>query len=124
MNNPKYLAQSAGWMASPHEIMEYHQKLCVAGFLPPYDGERVQLDGLHLHNVEFWSGGIQLWCDHCNVQRIVLVDETFGNHLLYHTANNKQHIVPVERLVRVVDYWGQLQSVIHAAQQEKSTSGS
>ena len=122
IDNPKYLAQPAGWMASRDEIMHYHQKLCVDGMLPPFDGEHYVWDGLHVHTVEFWSGGLQFWCKHCNVQRMVLVDETFGNHLLYHTSNNKQNSIPQERLVKVVNYLGQLQTVIEVARSERERS--
>ena len=119
VDNPKFLAQPAGWMASRDEIMEYHQKLCVAGILPPFDGNDYPWDGLHYLNVEFWSGGLQFWLKHCNIQRIILVDETFGNHLLYHTEVKKQYTIPQQRLVRVVDYFRQLQTVIQVARGER-----
>ena len=120
IGDPKFLAQPAGWMASRTDIMEYHQHLCASGFLPPYQGELFPLDGLHRHNVEFWSGGIQLWCKYCNIQRVLLVDSTsFAKQLLYHSANNKQYSKPTERLVRAVDYFGQVHTVINRAQQEK-----
>ena len=111
--DPRYLAQSAGWMGSPKELMELHTKLCDGGFLPPYDeSRRFQRDGLHRHNVEFWSGGIQMWCGFCNIQRIVSLDPNrFSKHLIYHTANNKQKKIPEERLVRVTDFFGQLHTL-------------
>ena len=111
--DPRYLAQSAGWMASPRELMELHTRLCDGGFLPPYDeSRRFQRDGLHRHNVEFWSGGIQMWCGFCNIQRIVSLDpKHFSKHLIYHTANNKQKKLPDERLVRVTDLFGQLHTL-------------
>jgi hypothetical protein len=83
---PKFMAQSAGWIGSRREILELHQLLCRGGFLPPFDGQDMPKDGL-THNVEFWSGGIQMWCNFCNIQRIIpLIPEEFSKHLLYHTT--------------------------------------
>jgi hypothetical protein len=107
-----FLAQSAGWMASPREILELHSHLCLGGFLPPFSHKDFPRDGLQGHNVEFWSGGLQLWCAKCNMQRIVLLDPLyFSNHLIYHTANNKQRMIDQRRLVRVTDLLGQLYTI-------------
>ena len=112
-SDPRYLAQSAGWMSSPREIMQLHTKLCNFNmFLPPFEGDRFPRDGLHRHNVEFFSGGIQLWCGFCNMQRIVLLDpQHFSKHLIYHTANNKQKRIKRDRLVRATDLFGQLHTI-------------
>jgi hypothetical protein len=108
-----FLAQSAGWMASPREVMELHDpQLCDGGFLPPFDHQNFPMDGLHRHNVEFWSGGIQMWCGMCNLQRILLLDPLhFSKHLIYHTANNKQRSLDRQRFVRMTDLLGQLYTV-------------
>jgi hypothetical protein len=107
-----FLAQSAGWMASPRDILELHHHLCVGGFLPPFSHKDFPRDGLQGHNVEFWSGGLQLWCGKCNMQRILLLDPLhFSKHLIYHTANNKQRMIDQRRLVRVTDLMGQLYTI-------------
>jgi hypothetical protein len=119
-SDPRYVAQSAGWIASPREIMEFHNVLCVGGFLPPFDHPNFPMDGLHRHNVEFWSGGIQLWCGTCNIQRILLLDPPhFSKHLIYHTANNKQIKIAQNRLVRVTNLLGQLYTLQQQASNVK-----
>jgi hypothetical protein len=84
--HPHFLAQPAGWMASRREILEY-DVMCQGGFFPPFEGH--EMDGLFQHNVEYWSGGLQLWCRSCNIARFVDLQQ-FDRHLLYHTSNNKQ----------------------------------
>jgi hypothetical protein len=113
IDHAAFLAQSAGWMASPREIMELHDpRLCDGGFLPPYSSGMFPMDGLRGHNVEFWSGGIQMWCGMCNLQRILLLDPLhFSKHLIYHTANNKQRTLDRQRFVRMTDLLGQLYTV-------------
>jgi hypothetical protein len=119
-SDPRYVAQSAGWISSRREILEFHTSLCVGGFLPPFDHENFLMDGLHRHNVEFWSGGIQLWCGTCNIQRILLLDPpNFSKHLIYHTANNKQMKIAQDRLVRVTDLLGQLYTLQQQASNVK-----
>lgn len=109
--DPKYIAQSAGWMASPEELMEFHEEFCPGSFLPPFVAPVFQQDGFWRNNVEFWSGGIQLWC-RCDIQRIVSLesDQEFSKHLIYHSSNNKQKSIPTERLVRVSNFLGQLKT--------------
>ena len=110
-SDPKLLSQSAGWMMTRKEILEHHNNLCKGGFLPPFDTPHFQHDGLYLNNVEYWSGGLQMWCwrDGCNIQRIIsLHPANFSKHLLYHSANNKQIGVRQPRLVKANTLLGQL----------------
>ena len=116
--DPNFLAQSAGWMMTFRQVVELHTDLCP--FLPPYDTLRE--DGLRKHNVEFWSGGLQLWCgrDGCNIQRIVALDGSdFSKHLLLHAANNKQKTIQRQRRVRAMDYLSQLQTLRERAMGKK-----
>jgi hypothetical protein len=112
-----YLAQSAGWMATPKELMELHIDLCDGGFLPPFDLPNFPRDGLHKHNVEFWSGGIQLSCGKCRMTRVIPLME-FDKHLLYHTSNNKQHTKDPNRFVRAQTLLAQLTLTKQQAQRE------
>lgn len=119
--NNELFGQSAGWMASRKEIMKFDQVLCVGGFLPPFDLPWMKDDGMGYatDHVEFWSGGMQLWGQTCDIQRIVSLDpRQFSRHLLYHTANNKQVEITSERLVKVSTLLGQLHSVKHKAEAE------
>ena len=110
----KNLAQSAGWMGSQAEIMEFHTSLCNGGFVPPFDSPTHPSDGWG-GTVEFWSGGIQLWAEKCRIQRFIPLKE-FDRHLLHHTSDNKQLKMPQERQVLAQDMLGQLQVVAeHAA---------
>jgi hypothetical protein len=114
----EYFGQSAGWMASRKEIMQFDQ-LCHGGFLPPFDLPWMEDDGMGwtTDQVEFWSGGMQLWGQMCEMQRIVSLDpRQFSRHLLYHTSNNKQVEITSERLVKVSTLLGQLHSVKHKAE--------
>jgi len=93
----KYAAQGGGWMGSSAEIMEYHADLCPedtgTSFLPPFNNTRHPRDGLRRHNVEYWSGGIQIYSDKaCGVQRVYEMESAseFSKHLVYHASNNKQ----------------------------------
>ena len=111
--DPKLLAQSAGWMMTRKQILELHLDACAGSFLPPFDSP-MKSDGLYSHNVEFWSGGIQMWCarDGCNIQRILALDpKRFAHHLSYHSANNKQKSVVNERLVNADIFLGQLNTM-------------
>jgi hypothetical protein len=114
---PHFLAQSAGWMATPAELLELHSQLCEGGFMPPFDMPRYPRDGFWKNNVEYWSGGIQMWCGVCGIQRVLSIAD-FSKHLLYHTSNNKQHAKPRERLALAQDVQRQLQVVQDRAQQE------
>ena len=113
--NPKLIAQTAGWMASRQEILDL-DGYCLGGFLPPFDTPRDGLD----NNVEFWSGGIQMSCE-CNVQRILPLGDpdAISRHLLYHTTNVKQlQVQVVKRLVRINDFMGQMTTVQKVAQRK------
>jgi hypothetical protein len=122
--NPRLLAQSAGWMMTNREVLEFHAELCEGAFLPPFDLPTFGHDGLYQNNVEYWSGGIQMWCfkNGCNIQRIVSLDPTnFSKHLLYHSANNKQKALQRmrHRLVKVNNLLGQLNTYRKQATAEK-----
>jgi hypothetical protein len=114
----EYFGQSAGYMSTTRKIWEYQTKFCkgLSSFLPPLDPPRFEEDGMSytIDNVEYWSGGMQLYSQTCEIQRIVSVDN-FSNHLLYHTANNKQKEISKGRLVRATTLLGQLYTVQQTA---------
>ena len=83
--DPHLISQSAGWMGTRREILEFNE-MCHGSFLPPFDA--YPQDGLWRNNVEYWSGGIQLWSATCNIARFVDLQQ-FDRHLVYHTSNNK-----------------------------------
>jgi hypothetical protein len=114
----RYLGQSAGWMATPAEILEFHTELCQGGFVPPFESPKFPRDGFWRNNVEFWSGGLQLWCISCAIQRFIPIHQ-FDQHLLYHSSNNKQFEKPKPRLVLAQHLLGQLQLTQRRAQQER-----
>ena len=64
---PELIAQQGGWMATQSQIARLNnnhqskQPLCMGNFLPPYDQPTYHGDGQHSMNVEFWSGGYQLF---------------------------------------------------------------
>jgi hypothetical protein len=122
--NPKLMAQSAGWMGSRQEVMELHE-LCKGGFFPPFDPPYFPSDGLAGKNVEFWSGGLQLWGNLCHIQRFISLDpHRFSLQLMYHISNNKQRKIQKKRLVRVNHLLGQLNSVQKYAEAIKYEDGS
>jgi len=114
--DPSLFGQQGGFMATRAQIDKF-ERLCERGFLPPFDKHRD--DGLFRMNVEYWSGGFQLWNGGsygCNFQRIMVLEpEGFSKHLIYHTANNKQSVISNERIVSVNNLMGQLNSVKKAA---------
>ena len=114
--NPRLFGQQGGFMATRKQI-DLFQKLCENEFLPPF--HKFKDDGLYMMNLEYWSGGQQLWGHGkgaCNLQRILLLEpDMFSKHLLYHTANNKQNTIDRERLVKANNLLGQLNSVKKAA---------
>lgn len=113
-SNPKFLAQSAGWIMTRKQVLEMHMDLCQGSFLPPFDLPTFSKDGLYMMNVEYWSGGLQMWCPNrgCNIQRVVQLDpKNFSKHLLYHTSNNKQKQIARNRRVRVHHLIGQLNTL-------------
>jgi len=106
-------------MGTKRQIYHWHTDICPGSFLPPFDAPHFRFDGLDLRDVEWWSGGLHLFTlrHACNMQRIVLLDDTtFGKHLLYHTANNKQQNKPYEYAGELV---GQLRTVTQNAQRER-----
>lgn len=110
-------------MGTQQQILEWHTEVCPGGFLPPYESPHYRLDGLDQRNVEWWSGGISLVTQRhaCNMQRIISLDPIkFSKHLLYHSANNKQRQLAWKNkvFVKVNDFYGQLMTVRHNAQQE------
>ena len=73
-------------MANRQQIIDF-DRLCKSnGFLPPYDEPEFMSEGLHQKNVEFWSGGYQLFgggFGGCNIQRIIPIDpDGFSKFLL------------------------------------------
>ena len=120
--DPKFAAQSGGWMATQNQLLRLHLDLCNGGFFPPFDSPYFSDDGLWGFNsgVEYWSGGIQLWTERsgCNLQRIIRLED-FSFALLYHTANNKQQSIKRHRRVLVKNMLGQLNSLLIAARKEK-----
>jgi hypothetical protein len=120
----EYMAQSAGWIASRPEVMDYQVNLCrgKSSFVPPFEAPHVMDDGLSFFadSVEYWSGGLQLWGQQCSIQRLVaLQPELFSKHLIYHTANNKQNELPPARFTKSSTLLGQLHTVVQAARQEQ-----
>lgn len=118
--DPHYFAQQGGWMATREQLIFMHNYECFAGIFPPYDPPRYKSDGLYRTNVEFWSGGLQVYGgEHlgCNMQRVIsLHPDHFSKHFLYHTSNNKQKgSLLKERITKVDDFYGQLNSVVKAA---------
>jgi hypothetical protein len=127
--DPHFMAQSAGWMASAREIMEYQSDLCEqntppkikrqqsqvgksGSFLPPYDAPLFLQDGMWRNSVEFWSGGIQLWGSMCQIQRVINLDDNdFSKHLVYHASNNKQHRKSQDQLVLAETLFNELKLV-------------
>jgi hypothetical protein len=117
IGNPQLFAQQGGFMLTRQQIQLLESDLCVGRFLPPFQEPFFLKDGLWQNNVEFYSGGFQLFGNDemdagCNLQRIVDLNPTnFSKHLIYHTANNKQRSMPKERIVPL-DY---LFTQLHAA---------
>ena len=133
----EYIGQSAGWMATQHEILDYNYKLCKgkgSSFLPPFESSYIKDDGYSFatDSVEFWSGGLQLWGQQCSIQRLIAIDNNnpsrnqassssllFSKHFIYHTANNKQKELPSTRFTKLSTFYDQIQQVVHAAKQEQ-----
>ena len=91
----------------------------MGSFVPPFDPPMYHKDGQESFNVEFWSGGYQFFTGvrgGCNMQRIISVHpDYFGNHFLYHVANNKQRQLNQERMLRADNLFAQLNTVRKAA---------
>lgn len=113
---PELFAQQGGFMISREYIHLIETDICPRRFLPPFEEPIFLNNGLWQNNVEFYSGGFQLFSNNpedagCNLQRIIDLDN-FSKHLIYHTTNNKQKSIHRERLVKVDRLFSQL----HAAQ--------
>jgi len=120
---PLLLAQQGGWMATKEQLIRMNNKLCRGNFLPPFNKMGIaDHDDFGPHNVEFWSGSYQFFTGgrhHCNMQRIISMNpDHFSNHLLYHTANNKQKEISRSRMVRMNDLFGQLNHVRKTAEHD------
>lgn len=124
-DDPRFFGQQGGFMASRDQIL-FYDKVCPAGFLPPFEEPKFKDDGLYMNNVEFWSGGWQLYGNAkrgsaCNLQRIISLDpEVYSKQLLYHVSNNKQLQISRERRLRASDFFGQLNTVKERAEIAKS----
>jgi len=127
---PKLFGQQGGFMISRDQIVALEKDLCPGRFFPPFSEPHFKQDGLWNNNVEFYSGGYQLFSTNvmksgCNLQRIVdLNPANFPKHLLYHTANNKQQAIDQERLVKIDHLLGQLNSVKKMATKAKDAQRS
>ena len=121
-----YANNQGGWMATREQIWNWHTRICLGGFLPPYQGSIYPLDGMN-NVVEYWSGGGNLYGRKaCHLQRIIPIDPySFSGHLLYHTSNNKQKQLKfVKGLFSQVDVLlGQLHTVKKRAEQSARSRG-
>jgi hypothetical protein len=123
--NPQLFGQQGGYMLHRAHILRLEQDLCPGRYLPPFDEPYFKQDGLWMNNVEFYSGGYQIFSDNrmkagCNLQRVVdLNPANFSKHLLYHTSNNKQRTITINRRVKVDNLFGQLNTVRKAAMAKK-----
>lgn len=113
-----------GWMATRKQIYNWHTRVCPGGFLPPFDPPHYRFDGLDLRDVEWWSGGLSLvtYRHACNMQRIVSLDH-FEQHLVYHTANNKQTQLSYRRFTKASDLVGQLRTTAKNAEKAIAKEG-
>jgi len=118
-----YINNEGGWMGTRQQIWEWHTEVCLGGFLPPFDSPHYNFDGLDPRNVEFWSGGLNLFTARhaCNMQRLVSLDpDKFAKQLIYHSANNKQRQLSgkKESFVKINDLFGQLLTISKDAEDE------
>ena len=117
--DPQMFGQQGGYMVTRQQIEFLQNVACKGGFFPPFKDRPFVNDGLHMANVEFWSGGYQhfggssTFAQGCNMQRVLSLEpERFSRQLLYHTANNKQHTIPQkQRLVNANTVFQQLYTV-------------
>jgi hypothetical protein len=121
---PELVAQQGGWMATRDQILRLNSGLCQGVFLPPFDPPMYYEDGQQSMNVEFWSGGYQLFTGvrgGCNMQRLMSFHpDQFSKHLIYHVANNKQRQLPQKRMLRADHLFAQLNTVKKAAEKTKA----
>lgn len=118
-----HVNNQGGWMGTRQQIWEWHTEICLGGFLPPFDSPHYNFDGLDPRNVEFWSGGMNLFTARhaCNMQRLVSLDpERFSKHLIYHSANNKQRQLTgsKSKFVKVNNLFGQLLTISKDAEEK------
>ena len=119
--NPQLFGQQGGFMLHRAHILRLVQVLCPGRFLPPFEMPYFKQNGLWMNNVEFYSGGYQIFSNNgmqagCNLQRVVDLNPTkFSHHLIYHTSNNKQRTIDQDRRVQVDVLFGQLNTVRKAA---------
>jgi len=122
-----HMNNEGGWMGTRQQIWEWHTDICLGGFLPPFDSPHYNFDGLDPRNVEFWSGGLNLFTARhaCNMQRLVSLDpDNFARHLIYHSANNKQRQLSVKKnaFIKINDLYGQLLTVSKDAENKMNES--
>eukprot|EP00540_Astrosyne_radiata_P002149 CAMPEP_0116825388 /NCGR_PEP_ID=MMETSP0418-20121206/1936_1 /TAXON_ID=1158023 /ORGANISM="Astrosyne radiata, Strain 13vi08-1A" /LENGTH=306 /DNA_ID=CAMNT_0004453887 /DNA_START=42 /DNA_END=962 /DNA_ORIENTATION=- len=119
--SPDLVAQQGGWMATRAQIIRLDEELCQGKFLPPFDEPIYYEDGQQSMNVEYWSGGYQLFTGirgGCNMQRVMsFKPEHYSKHFIYHVANNKQKQLKSERMLRVDHLYGQLITVLKKAKE-------
>lgn len=118
-----YVNNEGGWMGTRQQIWEWHTEICLGGFLPPFDSPHYNFDGLDPRNVEFWSGGLNLFTARhaCNMQRLVSLDpDKFAKQLIYHSANNKQRQLSGKKksFVKINDLFGQLLTITKDAEEK------
>lgn len=118
---PDIIAQQGGWMATRSQLLRMNnEKLCMGSFVPPFDEPMYKKDGQESMNVEFWSGGYQLFTGvrgGCNMQRVIsLHPDYFSSHFIYHVANNKQKQLSRERMLRADNLFGQFNTVRKSAE--------
>jgi hypothetical protein len=123
---PVFFTQQAGWMGDRNQILAMDRACRQSkvggegggdgdedekggGFLPPFD--QMVDDGIWM-NVEFWSGGFQLFGSKCQVQRVLFLEPShFSSSLLWHQSNNKQRTLTtptkggVDRFGRADTLW-------------------
>lgn len=119
----EHINNEGGWMGTRQQIWEWHTQICLGGFLPPFDSPHYNFDGLDPRNVEFWSGGLNLFSARhaCNMQRLVSLDsDKFSKQLIYHSANNKQRQLHGRKqsFVKVNDLFGQLLTITKDAEKK------
>jgi hypothetical protein len=121
-----YINNEGGWIGTRQQIWEWHTEVCPGGFLPPFDSPHYNFDGLDPRNVEYWSGGLNLFTVRhaCNMQRLISLDpDDFARHLIYHSANNKQRQLSYRKktFTKINDLYGQLLTVAKDAEGKRQT---
>jgi len=119
-----HLNNEGGWVGTRQQIWEWHTEVCPGGFLPPFNSPHYNWDGLDPRNVEYWSGGLNLFTPRhaCNMQRLISLDsDNFARHLIYHSANNKQRQLSWKKkdFTKINDLYGQLLTVADDAEKKR-----